>query len=407
MTSKPTIAQMKKLDQLRELYEKTKDPITKKIVYEQYQTLYEKVYGLPPKSDEGDRDDKGDEKGPSDGIPDKGRGDGGGQDKAEGQKVPQDGPKKKDRKDQGEGEGDQEEDEDQDESDEGEDQDEDEGKDQKQNPKPKPQPQPEPPRPPELPPKQTLVDKLVKMCKVRAPILMVGPAGCGKTRAARECADVMGLKFHYQGCCLFSHEVLGFMDAQARLHDTPTTLACKNGGILMYDEIDGSAPEVLLAINGMLANGMITLADGTTLDCHPDMYVICAANTYGRGVTSGYSARSVLDVATLDRFLVIDVDYDEDVEDELSGSKPLADQWRTCRDSVHKAGIEGTVLTYRSMMYYVRLRENDIGVADALQMCWVRGLDTEDLKSVLQNWAGSRSGEIYNGLQDIMQRRSK
>ena len=49
-----------------------------------------------------------------------------------------------------------------------------------------------------------------------------------------------------------------------------------------------------------------------------DCAIIATANTYGLGADRVYVGRNQLDGATLDRFIVIDVDYDEALEMALA-----------------------------------------------------------------------------------------
>ncbi|MFA6728507.1 MAG: AAA family ATPase [Prevotella sp.] len=244
-----------------------------------------------------------------------------------------------------------------------------------------------------------LVSKLVKLKELGFPILLVGPAGCGKTRAGIECASQLDLTFYPQGPMLDAFDVVGYKDAYGVFHDTPTTMACKNGGVLFYDEFDGSSPEVVLVINAMLANGYLPCGEGKIM-CHKDLYVICACNTYGRGATAGYTARSTLDSATRDRFLVIDVDYEQDIEDALCGSKKMANDWRNLRTAVAKAGLATEITSYRSMMMYRACTDSGIDPFKAFKMSWVRGLEKDDLVSVKANWKGEHA-LIYGFLSKL------
>ena len=61
----------------------------------------------------------------------------------------------------------------------------------------------------------------------------------------------------------------------------------------------------------------------TAIDMHPDFKVVCAGNTFGSGSTLQYTGRNKLDAATLDRFMIIEWDYDKELEKNLIKDKNL------------------------------------------------------------------------------------
>jgi MoxR-like ATPase len=54
------------------------------------------------------------------------------------------------------------------------------------------------------------------------------------------------------------------------------------------------------------------------VDAHPDFHLIATGNTYGSGGNRQYVGRQALDAATLDRFVVIDVPVDEQLEQRIA-----------------------------------------------------------------------------------------
>jgi cobaltochelatase CobS len=80
-----------------------------------------------------------------------------------------------------------------------------------------------------------------------------------------------------------------------------------------------------LTINAVLANGLVTFPDGVTFEINPERTLFVAAdNTLGTGATGDYAARFALDKSTLDRFVRMVVDYDNDVERTMA-----INGWRT------------------------------------------------------------------------------
>src|SRR5471032_202455 len=102
---------------------------------------------------------------------------------------------------------------------------------------------------------------LLKMIKARVNVLLVGPAGSGKTTAAEACAKALGLEFH-------------FIDAHGNMRETAFRKAYEFGGVYLFDEIDASLPAATMAFNAALANGFCDFAD-KMVHRHPDF--ICIA----------------------------------------------------------------------------------------------------------------------------------
>src|SRR5690606_10479105 len=68
-----------------------------------------------------------------------------------------------------------------------------------------------------------------------------------------------------------------------------------------------------------IANGFCTFPDGKTVESSPDFRFIAAMNTYGNGATTEYVGRNRLDAATLDRFVFLELEHDEQLERALLG----------------------------------------------------------------------------------------
>jgi len=148
---------------------------------------------------------------------------------------------------------------------------------------------------------------------------LVGPAGSGKTTLAQQCAEATGLKFYSASRVTSEFKLLGFVDAHGATVRTPFREAYEYGGWFLFDEVDASDPDAMTAFNAGLSNGFVDFPDGL-VKVHKDFHAIAAGNTYGRGADRQYVGRNQLDAATLDRFQVFEVDYDEQLEDELAGN---------------------------------------------------------------------------------------
>lgn len=147
---------------------------------------------------------------------------------------------------------------------------------------------------------------------------LVGPAGSGKTTLAEQVATVLKLKFYMAARVTSEFKLIGFITATGKVVRTQFREAYENGGVFLFDEVDASDPDALTAFNAALANGWGDFPDGM-VKRHPNFYAVAAGNTYGRGADRQYVGRNQLDAATLDRFQVFDIDYDEALELQLAG----------------------------------------------------------------------------------------
>jgi MoxR-like ATPase len=148
-------------------------------------------------------------------------------------------------------------------------------------------------------------------------VWLAGPAGSGKTTMAESCAKALGLEFYATGAIQNEYKLTGFVDAEGRTVRTAFREAFEHGGLFLWDEIDASNANALVAFNQALANEAFPFPDGMVKK-HPDFIAVAAANTFGHGATADYVGRTRIDGATLDRFAQIEIDYDEALESELA-----------------------------------------------------------------------------------------
>lgn len=167
-------------------------------------------------------------------------------------------------------------------------------------------------------------------------ILLVGPAGSGKTHLAHQVAEALGRPFASVSCTagmsesalqgwLIPVEGYGYLPADfVKMYE--------QGGVFLFDEIDGADSNTLLFLNQALANGSFFLPirkDATLVKRHPDFVCIAAANTFGTGANQTYAGRERLDESTLDRFRAgtIVLDYDQTFERKVVAPDLLAWGW--------------------------------------------------------------------------------
>lgn len=149
----------------------------------------------------------------------------------------------------------------------------------------------------------------------RQHVMMVGPAGTGKSTIAEQAAEALGLEYYSISLSpqTPASQIIGYLDANGNYVRTPFREAFEHGGLFHFDEIDNAHPSVLAVINAGTANGVMAFADGMVKK-HPSFRCAASANTYGRGANREYVGRQAIDGATLDRFAVRTIEIDEALE---------------------------------------------------------------------------------------------
>lgn len=171
-------------------------------------------------------------------------------------------------------------------------------------------------------------------------IMLCGPTGSGKTHAVNAMAKALGLEFYTNGALTMDHQVIGFIDAAGKYHETPFRKAFGRPAAYLFDEMDSSDNSPLLCLAGGLANGHAVFPD-TAIERHPDSVIIAAGNTWGHGATSDFVGRNKIDGAIRSRFPVrIFWDYDEKLETAISGNPEWAKRVQKARANARKAGLK-------------------------------------------------------------------
>ena len=167
--------------------------------------------------------------------------------------------------------------------------------------------------------------KLVARLHAGMYVLLVGPAGTGKSYMAHDAAKALQVPCYDLSVTVQTQEwkVAGAHSAVTFIRGTIRE-AYENGGVLLIDEFDNGSPNFLAGLNLLLSSDTYTFADGVTVQRHPQFYVVATANTIGEGGTAQYRARQALDAATLDRFTFMFVDIDPAIE-EMMAAQYLAD----------------------------------------------------------------------------------
>jgi len=175
--------------------------------------------------------------------------------------------------------------------------------------------------------------KVLQLANQGLNVMMVGPAGCGKTMLAQKVAEALGRTCTIISCSAGMSEsaLLGRLlpigeGGKFAYVESPFMRAYREGGVILLDEMDAADPNLLLVINAALANGGLTVEaraashEDTYVARHADTIVLAAANTYGTGADTQYVGRGALDASTLDRFYRVAIDYDRALESTLGSA---------------------------------------------------------------------------------------
>lgn len=212
------------------------------------------------------------------------------------------------------------------------------------------------------------------------PVYLAGPAGSGKNHTLEQIAEALELDFHFTNSVQQEYKLTGFIDAGGKYHETEFYKAFKDGGLFFLDEMDASIPEVLVLLNAAIANGYFEFPNGK-ITAHEDFRVVAAGNTVGSGADETYTGRMVLDQATLDRFVIIEFDYDQNIEVALSkGNLELVNFIRELRVLAQSNGIRAT-FSYRCITQVTKLEAAGMDLQVVLAIAVFKGLDKDTIKT--------------------------
>jgi MoxR-like ATPase len=222
-----------------------------------------------------------------------------------------------------------------------------------------------------------LFEKVLKLVVAGVNVLLVGPAGCGKTTLAHHIATALKRRFGMLSCTSGASESqltgwllpVGEGKKAGEFTYVPSEfvrLYEEGGSVFLLDEFDAADPNMLLVINSALANGSLHVPQrhGEPLVKRgKNSAIIAAANTYGQGADMIYAGRNQLDAATLDRFYVVEMDYDRALEARVGDKAACEWAWKL-REQVKQHRIRRVVST-RTIMKVTAALGAGISMQDA------------------------------------------
>lgn len=217
-------------------------------------------------------------------------------------------------------------------------------------------------------------------------LAMTGTAATSKTTMAIQAATALGKSYMLFRPMHSPSQAEGYNSATGEYIQSNLYRAHKAGMVAIFDEFDASDPAITLVINSLLDNKTFTYPNGETV-CNPDFQVVCTMNTKGTGSDRKFVGRNRLDAATLDRFVVLEVERDLSLEANIIGiveaqktlnikggriSEPTADDWlkivREERETYSKSHPD-KIVSMRAVRDGWKLLQAGIGLSWTTKMC--------------------------------------
>lgn len=236
--------------------------------------------------------------------------------------------------------------------------------------------------------------KVCKLINMKKPVMLTGPAGTGKNFMVEQIADALDLNFYYSSTITQEYKLTGFIDGNGVYQETELYRAMtdENGGLFFLDEIDASVPDALVVINSVLANGYFDFPCGR-VKANENFRVICAGNTVGLGADMIYTGRNVIDGATLDRFILVKMNYDEELEKSLCPDEDLKKFIYDIRKSAKENHVN-CIVGMRCLLNAYDMYANGFDKKDVVQEAIIKGLGEDDI-NVVKSGLQDKDNEWY------------
>lgn len=223
-------------------------------------------------------------------------------------------------------------------------------------------------------------ENICRIVQSDIPLMLVGGAGAGKNYTLEQVAEALDLDFYFSNAVNQEYKLTGFIDANGKYHETEFYKAFTKGGMFFLDEIDASCPECLVILNSAIANRYFDFPTGR-VKAHENFRVVCAGNTFGTGADMVYVGRNVLDGATLDRFVVLQFDYDENVEKQLAYDEELYNFIYDLRKAVDDSNLR-YIISMRALINASKLLQLGMDKKSILKTSIIKNMQIDDLNVI-------------------------
>ncbi len=222
-------------------------------------------------------------------------------------------------------------------------------------------------------------------------IYLYGEAGDGKTHLVRQIAKALNLEFLTMTPS-DAIGLLGYTDINGVFQETPFTKWAKNGGLLYLSEFD-NVGDAILSINTALANGFVTI-NGKRVDLNKNCHFVADGNTKGNGSDSVYTGRNVIDGATMDRFLFVELVHDYKLELALCGNNSDLIEFMKVFREIKKEKRIKCMATMRASQAIYKLESINYPLDEALKSALLKGLSDDLIATIVEGFKEKTSEEF-------------
>lgn len=183
----------------------------------------------------------------------------------------------------------------------------------------------------------SVMNKIETLARMNVPCLLLGHAGIGKNQAVSEVACKLNKPIIKVNCSgdMRTSSLLGRMapdaDGKFAWEDGLITKAIKEGTWLVLDEINSLDPDILFSIHGLIDDGYISIANNSEIvEAHPDFRLFATMNPIS------YFGVKTPNQALLDRFAVIEMGFDDDIDEILIDRLDMQDNVKKAMKNIIK-----------------------------------------------------------------------
>lgn len=224
-----------------------------------------------------------------------------------------------------------------------------------------------------------MVPEIIKRLSLRLNVMLVGPAGSGKTTAGKQIAAAMGLDYFYTGQIQDEYRLTGFLNATGQYMETDFYKFCKSGGLFFFDELDKSG-RAATCFNAAIENGFFDFPNGRT-ELHENCHFMAGCNTFGQGGSRMYSGSEVVDGSLTDRFITVSFGYDDQLERALASNDEWVTEVQGYRAAAEKHKIR-IIIGQRASIQGARMLAAGISKKDVLAEAVFKGADVDTIKKL-------------------------
>ncbi len=234
-----------------------------------------------------------------------------------------------------------------------------------------------------------------KAFKLKLPLLLKGPTGCGKTRFVSHMAAKLGLPLNTVSC----HDDLAAADLTGRYllkggetvwADGPLTHAVRDGGICYLDEVVEARKDVTVVIHPLTDDRRILPLDrtGEILEAPDDFMLIVSYNPGYQNILKS------LKPSTRQRFLALEFDFPPPQTETIIVAQESGLDAEQCAQLVRLAvklrALKGQDLeegvSTRLLVYCATLIHDGVATQRAIEVALIEPLaDDADIKSGLKD----------------------